>query len=327
MEQKNKNITYLKAVASVLITNSHCRDIYPLFFLAVGGSHGNAIFFILSGFCLANIKIEMIPWLKKRWKKVLVPVAIMSIIKFITVDGIRTITSINVGEHIYTLLNQYWFVFAIAIYYPIFYMIFSHNSKKIVKMSMICHVLIYFVGYVFWINTDIFSVELEGFAPFKVFFYFGILLLGGYIRLSQDLIIEKIRQSRKKIIVFSTVIICTSLICWAMIYAAIMLFNKMLKLQCLIHISVYTFAIGMLILSIILVEEMNLDCYIPDTVYRGIDMIANSTLEIYLIQVTFKNLAIKFVFPFNLLLFWYIAFGGGILYHRFIKFVYKLGRK
>ena len=49
-------VIYLKALATILITNSHFDTIYPISQLSMGGSIGNSIFFCVSGFCLSNIK-------------------------------------------------------------------------------------------------------------------------------------------------------------------------------------------------------------------------------------------------------------------------------
>ena len=49
-------VIYLKALATILITNSHFDTIYPISQLSMGGSIGNSIFCWVSGFCLSNIK-------------------------------------------------------------------------------------------------------------------------------------------------------------------------------------------------------------------------------------------------------------------------------
>ena len=50
-------IYLLKALASILITNSHLGNMYPSEFMALGGSFGNGLFFFcISGFLLVNIK-------------------------------------------------------------------------------------------------------------------------------------------------------------------------------------------------------------------------------------------------------------------------------
>lgn len=57
-------IIYLKAIATMLITNSHFDTIYPISQLSMGGSIGNSVFFWVSGYCLANIKPEdQSPWM------------------------------------------------------------------------------------------------------------------------------------------------------------------------------------------------------------------------------------------------------------------------
>lgn len=45
-------IDYLKTVAVLLVINSHFDCLYPIPALATGGAMGNALFFIVSGFCL-----------------------------------------------------------------------------------------------------------------------------------------------------------------------------------------------------------------------------------------------------------------------------------
>lgn len=58
--------TFLRAVAAILITNSHYTGVYPLEIFASGGLLGDVLFFALSGFVLANISEDFINWYKKR---------------------------------------------------------------------------------------------------------------------------------------------------------------------------------------------------------------------------------------------------------------------
>lgn len=45
-------IDLLKALAAVLITNSHLADVWPISAIASGGMLGNVLFFAVSGYCL-----------------------------------------------------------------------------------------------------------------------------------------------------------------------------------------------------------------------------------------------------------------------------------
>lgn len=51
-------IIYLKALATMLITNSHFDTIYPISQLSMGGSIGNSIFFWYLGIVLRILKAE-----------------------------------------------------------------------------------------------------------------------------------------------------------------------------------------------------------------------------------------------------------------------------
>ncbi len=45
-------ITFLRAIAAMIITNSHYTGVYPIDIIANGGLFGDVIFFAVSGFCL-----------------------------------------------------------------------------------------------------------------------------------------------------------------------------------------------------------------------------------------------------------------------------------
>ena len=62
-------INYLRTIATVLITNSHYSNIWPISDLAAGGLLGNILFIAASGFCLLNIKENFGKWYLKRIAK------------------------------------------------------------------------------------------------------------------------------------------------------------------------------------------------------------------------------------------------------------------
>ena len=51
-------ITLLRALSAMIITNAHYTGIYPTDLIANGGLLGDVIFFAVSGFCLANIRLN-----------------------------------------------------------------------------------------------------------------------------------------------------------------------------------------------------------------------------------------------------------------------------
>lgn len=190
--QKEQFVIYLKAIACILITNSHCSNIYPISFLAVGGSFGNAIFFALSGYCLARIALPFGKWIKKRIVRLIPALILILLISANVIEKWEYLFSLPASQIIHFYINKYWFVFAILLYYPIFYIIFHSGEKA--KRCLQIYIIGYVIYYLFFLNTNVFSVELEGFSPFKVYFYFGIFVLGGILYQDQ----EKVKQSMRK---------------------------------------------------------------------------------------------------------------------------------
>lgn len=185
LERKNY-VTYLKVIACILITNSHCREIYPSYFLAIGGGFGNSLFFILSGYCLANIKMPFIEWYKRRLKRLIIPTFFFALLSILYIDGIDSFFEKSVRDIILAYIDKYWFVVAILVYYIVFYYIFKKRDEKIVLNFLLIYLLFYAVWYCVHSNRKYFWIELEGFSLFKVYFYLGIMLVGGYLRLYGD---------------------------------------------------------------------------------------------------------------------------------------------
>ena len=79
---------WLKALAAVLITNSHYAHIWPISSLAVGGQLGNCLFFFISGFTLYHIKAAFPKWYAKRIIRVYPALWMVNIIFFCWGDSL-----------------------------------------------------------------------------------------------------------------------------------------------------------------------------------------------------------------------------------------------
>ncbi len=317
MQKKKENyITCLKVLACLLITNSHCREIYPYFFLAIGGSFGNAIFFIVSGFCLSNIRLSFGQWYFKRAKRILFPVILISGVNlwFIT-DRFTRHFSMGI---LTDFVNSYWFVFAILIYYIIFYFIFSSSQIKWQKYSLVIYCIGYLLFYLLNFQTDTFWVEPEGFHFFKVYFYFGVFLLGGIISQNLNFIKNRINQNRKKILYILLLIMIVSFGSWGLLYAILLLIHRLYSIQFLIHFFVSLFTVAIFLICSTVKDSFTISSRIANTL---INQIGDSTLEIYLVQVTFVKCVLVFQFPINWIIFWMIALIGGSLLHEFVIFI------
>ena len=73
-------VTFLRAIAACIITNSHYTGIYPTDLIANGGLFGDIIFFAVSGFCLYNVKKSFVRWYGKRIYRIYVPVILITFV-------------------------------------------------------------------------------------------------------------------------------------------------------------------------------------------------------------------------------------------------------
>lgn len=315
--QKEQFVIYLKAIACILITNSHCSNIYPISFLAVGGSFGNAIFFALSGYCLARIALPFGKWIKKRIVRLIPALILILLISANVIEKWEYLFSLPVSQIIHFYINKYWFVFAILLYYPIFYIIFHSGEKA--KRCLQIYIIGYVIYYLFFLNTNVFSVELEGFSPFKVYFYFGIFVLGGILYQDQ----EKVKQSMRKYQKILIFLLFMAAFMWGGIYGSILVLKKMYKYQFLIHSSIFLFTLILMILMILNSQKINTFNITNNVVKRAINMISESTLEIYLVQVTFLEKIETLSFPLSFVVFVFCAFGGGIVFHNFLDYLIR----
>ena len=55
-------VTFLRALATCLITNAHYTGVYPTDLIANGGLIGDVVFFAVSGYCLYNAKGNFFGW-------------------------------------------------------------------------------------------------------------------------------------------------------------------------------------------------------------------------------------------------------------------------
>lgn len=146
-EGKEVWIFWLKAIACVLITNSHCRNIYPYSFLAVGGGFGNGLFFTISGYLSSKVDGSFWKWYGKKVKRVLPPVILVTFIDFLVCclrDGIYF-------REVFQYLFKYWFVNAWLIYNVVWFFLFRKNKRLIYRIIMLWvtgYVLIYIYIYI-----------------------------------------------------------------------------------------------------------------------------------------------------------------------------------
>lgn len=303
VKQRENWVDLLKFLACLMITNSHCRTIYPYSFLAIGGGFGNALFFAISGYLLVNVRHPFTGWYARRCGRIIPITMVFVVINEMLCGGTHLVGN-EAGDFFRFYLNEYWFSFAIIVYYCIYYFIFQNSSEKVVYYSFFAWLIVYVVLYATVLDVSKFSVELGGFSLFKVYFYFGAMLVGGLLRKKKGAIQIFLNKNPwiKSVLVGGMLL---SFVGWISEYMAITVFDTAYQLQFLIHFFVLIFTTTIVILA--WCYEVKPRCIIAN--------IANSTLEIYLVQITYFSFHVKVGFPYNWLLFWGVAILGGLGVH------------
>lgn len=313
--KKDKIVAFevAKFFACLMIINSHCRDIYPVSYLAIGGAFGNSIFFIISGYFNYGNQDKFDLWIKKKIER-LVPFMVVMIGLEEVVSYIFKHQWINAKD----IIDQYWFVFALLIYMLITYPIIGMESKKWIMFNIAAGIAVYSICYIINFQAQFF-VELEGFRLIKIIEYFIVYSLGLLIRQCEDMITHII--SRRMISNFKLMMwIIVSIGGWGIMYFYVLVLGKLFRMQILIPICIVILG-GLVLLTCIKNKKMDIkNQYIKNTIC----CIAESTLEIYILQVTY----LKFIkidnFVLGYLCLWGISLIGGCLCHQCTKTVRKV---
>ena len=175
-------ITLLRALAAIVITNSHYVGIYPTDMIANGGLLGDVMFFSVSGFCLSNPKIPFKTWYPKRlWR-------IYAVVWVITLIYALTATSYRVGSFTdfltaFVYPTKYHFIASIVLLYIPLYFVAKHielNLRNFLRLSLgllTIQVIIYCTLY----DTSYYHIDVVR-EPMIEFLFFQAMLLGLYFR-------------------------------------------------------------------------------------------------------------------------------------------------
>lgn len=279
-------IDLLRCLATVLITNSHYNNIWPIPAMATGGSLGNTLFFAISGFCLSSVKeVKFSKWIKKRIIRLYPSVWIVTLIEFVIVNpNIRSVKDF-VTYFIYP--TQFWFVSAILLFYCLFYIITKY-AFPYMNYIIIGVAVIYFVVY--FGLMDISRWSIEGNTYFKWIYYFEIMLIAFKLK-GSSIIMKKRPLTRMSVMLVGSV---------AVYFVFKYLLNKfpiLMRFQFAVHIISIIFMIVCLLWGFSIEEKLKL---ISDRKWFCIvTWIGKMTLEIYLVQTFVIRSFETLLFPVN----------------------------
>ena len=174
-------IHYIRTIATILITNSHYSNIWPVASLAMGGLLGNVLFFAVSGFCLFNVKENFGKWYLKRFLRVY---PVMIFVTLLTIL-IGTYPLMN-WEQAYKLFlfptNYIFLVWLMLLYVPFYWIAWaSKKYTKFMETSLIVIVVTWLLVYFVCIDKTSYGIDNVS-QPFILFLYFISMLIGGLFK-------------------------------------------------------------------------------------------------------------------------------------------------
>lgn len=279
-------ITVLRALASILITNSHYTGVYPIEIIANGGLLGDVIFFAVSGFCLYNIKLKFAKWYAKRIIRIYPAVTIMTAIYLLI--GFYTLEKMNLFEY-FIYPTYYHFVASIVLLYIIYYIIIKNETlRNNIPKIMMGILFVQIVIYIFLYDKTYYHIDTVR-EPMIRFLFLQSMLLGAFFR-------QKSEKYMNKIKIFDWVKL---IIFFVLYFASKLLFSKIDEIsqyqianQIILFITLYYFLKCFAEID----DKLN---RLPNNIKNIIKFLASITLEIYVVQYPIIPIFRSLPFPIN----------------------------
>lgn len=179
-------IIWLKALAALLITNSHLCNVYPDGDLANGGLLGNLLFFAISGYCLYNVRINFISWYLRRLVRIYPALWFTSAICIFI--GLYPCHDWHQILSFFLYPTYYHFIASILLLYIPFYFSAKIIGKtkrpgKHIMLFILSLIAIYALIYIFAYDKSYYHIDVveENFIRLP---YFIAMLLGALFRIN-----------------------------------------------------------------------------------------------------------------------------------------------
>ncbi len=309
-------INWLRALAAVLITNSHYDGIYPIDLLANGGLIGDVLFFAVSGFCLCNIKLRFDKWYLKRIVRIYPAVIIITAVYLII--GLYKMDAFSVSNVIKWFIypTNYHFVASIMILYVPFYIFMKIKYiKNHIAPAMAAVAVIWIAVYVLLYDKSTYHIDNVR-EPMIRFLYFEAMLIGAYFRIRAK---EHSYENKW----FNWILM---IVVFGIYFISKIVFTRVETISA--YQIVNQFAILALLYFIF-------RCFIgidgalgktPKSINNAVGYLSKTTLEIYLVQygilIPVKGLGLAF--PINWIVLTAVILALSFVLHLIVKLVNKV---
>ena len=280
-------IHYLRAIATVLITNSHYANIWPISSLAAGGLLGNILFFAASGFCLYRVKEGFGKWYLKRIAKIYPVMAAFTLVTVLL--GRYPLRNLQDAVKLFLYPTNYIFLVWLMLCYVAFYVVarLAQKYKYATEFSLALVLGAWVVTYFAFVDKSAYHIDNVD-EPFILFLYFSSMLIGALFKKHMD----KIRKVRWYCIVglFAGLIVYFgSKIAFSKIPAIV--FWQILNQLSILIVLGFMFAVFIGL-------ERALKA-LPTWLNKAVEFVAGITLHIYLVQFVIIYAFEGLAFPLN----------------------------
>ena len=282
-------VNWLRALAAVLITNSHYDSIWPVSELAVGGLVGNVIFFAVSGYCLFDVKLGFGKWYLRRLSRV-VPVALCFTILTVIV-GIYPVRNLDdFVRHFVYPSNYVFFLWLTALYVPYYFWAKRAKVSRCVERAVpAITVAVWLLVYVAAVPKGSYVVDNVD-SPFILFLYFVAMQTGGLLKKNGS----KLRALALK----DVVALCLALA--AYVGSKFVLERQEWFLPLQIFNQFIVLALLFVTFTVFLKLEERLR-RAPEWLRRMVSFVSGRTLHIYVVQFVIIDEFSALAFPLNFL--------------------------
>ena len=265
MQDRVLGITYLKCFAALFVIYVHIDSLLPepIQFIAKGGIFVNSLFFFISGFCLTNLKTSFLPWYWKRLVRILIPyLLLLPLIAF----SAKPLTLSNVQTAV--IVKSYHFIPAILSLYVFYY--FAVKLRQRTTYGFVALIIGVVAAWSIYLSTywDPVRVLFKHLRTNELTVFFLSMLLGAITRERQDCNEE---NGRTKAIVCAILCVATSCA-----YVLIKEWNP------LGYWKILEAPLPIVWVGSIAHFALSLNDKLPQ--HKGVETIANLTLEMYIVQ-------------------------------------------
>ena len=299
---RDLDTTLLKAIAALLVANSHLEHFYPAAWMAGDGLLGNSLFFLLAGYGLVRSeRLRSRPFLRWMWRRI----ARLYPTLFIVVP----VASVLVGggwrhwgivDYLRTLVwpTEFTFVQLVVPFYLLFFILMKGRGRAALALAMLLLIVPYLAAYVpDAMRTAPHETLHLGSRPILVHAsaYFQVMLLGGWLAWRDAGRPRRLAWDAAALAVVSVAYAATKLAMFRGFYASG---------YAVLH--ALTFAWCLLAFQVLSAPAVMAAARARVTIWRATSFLGALTLEIYVIHSYIAEYpwVYRLGFPTNLVVFW-----------------------